>query len=278
MKPEPGPVGGLKLKLKDRVAVVTGGGRGIGRSICLAMAREGAKIVSASNVETEVQAVSEEVSAGGGRAVPVPCDVTDSDSVRGLLAQTVGSFGKVDILVNNAGVVGERFFVSEYDDDTWHKVLNVNLNGAYRCSKAFLPQIMQSPFGRVINIASISGKQASPTNAAYCASKHAIIGLTRTIAAELGLLGLTRVTANAICPGVVNTDMLTGPGMILDEIVRILGVSREAALEERVKSMSLQKKVLETEEIAAMAVYLASDDARSITGQAINVCGGSVFH
>jgi NAD(P)-dependent dehydrogenase (short-subunit alcohol dehydrogenase family) len=266
------------MKLKDRVAIVTGGGRGIGRSICLAMAREGAKIVTASNVEIELQAVSEEVSATEAEVLPVWCDLTDCASVKELFAKTVATFGKVDILVNNAGVVGKRYFVSEYDDETWDKVLDVNLNGAYRCSKAFLPQIMKSPFGRVINIASISGKQASPTNAAYCASKHAIIGFTRTIAAEMGLLGLTRVTANAICPGVVNTDMLTGPGMILDEIVRILGISREAALEERVKSMSLQKKVLEAEEIAAMAVYLASDDAASITGQAINVCGGSVFY
>ncbi len=266
------------MKLKDRVAVVTGGGRGIGRSICLALAREGAKVAVASNVESEIQAVAEEVSATGSRALPILCDVTDPRSVRDLSAKTLASFGKVDILVNNAGVVGRRFFVSEYDDDTWHRVIDVNLNGAYRCSKAFLPGIMESPHGRVINIASISGKQASPTNAAYCASKHAAIGLTRTIAAELGLLGIDQVTANAICPGVVNTDMLTGPGMILDELARVLGVSREEALEDRVKTMSMQRKILQPEEIAAMVVFLSSDDARSITGQAINVCGGSVFY
>jgi len=266
------------MKLRDRVAVVTGGGRGIGRSICLALAREGAKIVAASNVESEVQAVFEEVSTAGGQALPVPCDVTDPLSVKELSAKALAFFGNLDILVNNAGVVGKRFFVSEYDDDTWHSVIDVNLNGTYRCCKAFLPKIMESPYGRVINIASISGKQASPTNAAYCASKHAVIGLTRTIAAELGLLGISNVTANAICPGVVNTDMLTGPGMILDELARVLGVSREQALEDRVKTMSMQRRILEPEEVGAMVVYLSSDDARSITGQAINVCGGSVLY
>jgi NAD(P)-dependent dehydrogenase (short-subunit alcohol dehydrogenase family) len=266
------------MKLKNRVAVVTGGGRGIGRSICLALAREGAKIVAASNVPSEVQTVSVEVSATGGQALPIFCDVTDPLSVKDLLAKTLAVFGKADILVNNAGVVGKRFFVSEYDDDTWHSVIDVNLNGVYRCCKAFLPKIMESPHGRIINIASISGKQASPTNAAYSASKHAVIGLTRTIAAELGLLGISNATANAICPGVVNTEMLTGPGMILDELSRVLGVSREQALDDRVKTMSIQRKILQPEEIGAMVVYLSSDDACSITGQAINVCGGSVFY
>jgi len=257
---------------------VTGGGRGIGRAICLAMAENGASVVAASNVGTEVQAVFKEIEENGGCGMAAFCDVTDQDSVTGLLEKTLDRFGKVDLLVNNAGVVGKRFFVSEYDDDVWCQVMDVNLNGTYRCSRTFLPKIMESPFGRVINIASVSGKQASPTNAAYCASKHAVIGLTRTIAAELGLLGITRVTANAICPGVVDTEMLTGPGMILDEITRLLGCSREEAMENRVKSMSLQKKILAPEEIAAMAVYLASDDACSITGQAINLCGGTVFY
>jgi NAD(P)-dependent dehydrogenase (short-subunit alcohol dehydrogenase family) len=137
---------------------------------------------------------------------------------------------------------------------------------------------MEQKKGRVINIASISGKQGSPTNSAYSASKHAVIGLTRTVAVELGLLGFTEITANAICPGVANTDMLFGDGMILDELTRLLGTTREKALEERVLPMSLQRRLIEPEEIATMAVYLASDAGRGITGQAINVCAGSVFY
>jgi NAD(P)-dependent dehydrogenase (short-subunit alcohol dehydrogenase family) len=190
----------------------------------------------------------------------------------------VDRFGQVDILVNNAGVVGKRFFIFQSDDEIWRRTIEVNLFGTYNCTKAFLPVIMKQGAGRIINIASISGKQASPTNSAYCASKHGVIGLTRTVASELSLIGLTGITCNAICPGVVDTGMLTGPGMILDELSKLLGKSREAVLEETIKPMSLQKRVMEPQEIADMAVYLASDAGKGLTGQAINVCGGSVFY
>ena len=266
------------MKLKDKVAVVTGGGRGIGKEISMAMAREGAHIAVASDVEKEVKEVAQQIEKLGRRAISYVMDITRPEEVNRFAEAVVKRFEKVDILVNNAGVVGKRFFVFQSDDAIWRNTIEVNLFGTYYCTKAFLPKMIELQQGRIINIASISGKQASPTNSAYAASKHAVIGLTRTVAAELGLLGLTKITCNAICPGVANTGMLTGPGMILDELAKLLNTSRENIMEERIKTMNIQHRIMDPEEIAAMAVYLASDDARGITGQAINVCGGSVFY
>ena len=266
------------MKLQGKVAVVTGGGRGIGRAICLALASEGAEVVVAADVEEEIRSVGEEIQKQGGTALPVEVDVTDPFSVARLVDQTKGRFGKADILVNNAGVVGKRFFIFQSDDEIWRHTIEVNLFGTYNCTKAFLPLIMEQGRGRIINIASISVKQASPTNSAYAASKHGVIGLTRTVAKEMGLLGFTGITVNAICPGVVNTGMLTGQGMILDELADLLNTSRENILEETIKPLAIQNRVIEAEEIADMAVYLASEAGKGITGQAINVCGGSVFY
>ncbi|MBW2061802.1 MAG: SDR family oxidoreductase [Deltaproteobacteria bacterium] len=266
------------LKLKDKVAVVTGGGRGIGRAICLAFAREGADLVIAADEESEVKAVAEHVTTMGRKALPCQLDITRPHEVQKLVRRTFETFDRINILVNNAGVVGKRSFVHQSDDDIWRRTIEVNLIGTYYMIKAFLPKIMELEQGRVINIASISGKQASPTNSAYSASKHGVIGLTRTVAVEMGLLGLPGITINAICPGVANTGMITGPGGVLDELSRLTQTPPEVVLEERIKPMALQKRLVEPEEIAEMAVYLASDDARGITGQAINVCAGTVFY
>jgi NAD(P)-dependent dehydrogenase (short-subunit alcohol dehydrogenase family) len=137
--------------------------------------------------------------------------------------------------------------------------------------------MMEGSWGRIINVSSIAGKQPSPANSAYAASKHGVIGITRTVAEELAILGFPGITVNAICPGLVNTDMMHGPGQVLDEVARLTGSTREAVVEERVKPMSLQKRLLEPEEIADMALFLASDAAKGITGQAVNVDGGIVF-
>lgn len=266
------------MQLHDRVAVVTGGGRGIGRAICLAFADEGAHVVIAADVESQVNDVAAEVAGRHRKAVACRCDVVKPDEVERLLRVTLAAFGNVDVLVNCAGVVGKRAFIVDADDAEWRRVIDVNVFGTYHCIKTFLPAMMRQREGRIINIASISGKQASPTNAAYCASKHAVIGVTRTVAAELGLLGLPGITVNAICPGVVNTDMILGVGGVVDELARILQTSRDRVLQEHVLAMSIQRRLLDAEEIAAAAVYLASPAARGVTGQAINVCGGAVMH
>ena len=266
------------MKLKDRVAVVTGGAKGIGRAICLAFAGEGADLVILDILGDEAESLSREIAGMGRRAVSCEVDVRNPEQVRGAVDRTVEAFGKVDILVNNAGIMGKRDFLWLGDDENWRNVIEIQLFGNYHCSKAFLPLIIKQTRGRIINIASVQGKQASPTNSAYTAAKHGIVGITRTLAAELALLGLAGITVNAICPGVVDTDLVMGPGGAVEQVARLLGTSREAVIEERIKPMSLQKRILEAGEIAAMAVYLASDDARGITGQAINVCGGTVFY
>jgi len=266
------------MRLHDKVAVVTGGGRGIGRAICLAFAREGANVVVAADVESQVRDVAAKVEALQRKALAYTLDVAKPDDVQRLLNATLVEFDRVDVLVNCAGVVGKRAFIHDADDAEWRRVIDVNLFGTYHCIKSFLPAMMQRREGRIINIASISGKQASPTNAAYSASKHAVIGLTRTVAAEMGLLGLPGITVNAICPGVVNTDMVMGAGGVVDELARILQISRDQVVQERILPMSLQRRLLDAEEIAEAAVYLASSAARGVTGQAINVCGGAVMH
>ena len=179
---------------------------------------------------------------------------------------------------STAPAVGKRAFAFDTDDAEWRRVIEVNLFGTYHCVKRFLPAMMRRGEGRIINIASISGKQASPTNAAYSASKHAVIGLTRTVAAEMGMLGVPGITVNAICPGVVNTELVMGPGGVVEEVARVLQMSRDQVIEERVLPMSIQRRLLDPEEIAEAAVYLASPAARGVTGQAINVCGGAVTH
>jgi NAD(P)-dependent dehydrogenase (short-subunit alcohol dehydrogenase family) len=266
------------MRLEGRVSVVTGGGRGIGRAICLALAREGSDLVVASDVKSEVEKVAAEVAGLGRDALPYELDVTKPHQVEALAEATTDRFRKLDVLVNNAGVVGKRAFISQSDDDVWRRTIEVNLFGTYHCTKAFLPRIIEQKEGRIINVASISGKQASPTNSAYCASKHAVIGLTRTVAAEMGILGLAGITVNAVCPGVVNTDMITGTGGVVDELARLLQISPETVIEDRIKPLSIQRRLLEPEEIAETVVHLASDAGRGITGQAINVCGGSVSY
>jgi len=234
--------------------------------------------VVAADVEKDVQRVAGEIGRDGQPALAVTMDVTNPESIASMVDQVINEFGKVDILVNNAGVVGKRFFIHDSDDEIWKRTIEVNLIGTYNCIKAILPKMIEQKKGRIINMGSISGKQASATNSPYCASKHGVIGITRTVAVEVGLLGVSQITVNAICPGVVNTDMLTGKGMILDGFAQLFNTTREAVMEERIKPLSIQQRILDPEEIAAMAVYLASDDARGITGQAINVCAGSVFY
>lgn len=265
------------MKLENKVALVTGARRGIGQAIAAALAQEGAALAVA-DIHNEVENTVSKIVKTGQKALGLVADITSPEQVDTIVKKTIETFGGIDILVNNAGVVGKRFFLWQYDDSIWRNTIEVNLFGTYNVTKAVMPHLIKNGKGRVINIASISGKQGSVTNAAYCASKHGVIGLTRTLAQELGFLGLHEITVNAVCPGVVNTEMLTGEGMILDELVKLTGLSREAVLTEKILPLSLQKRLIEPEEIANMVIYLASDQAKGITGQAINVCGGSVFY
>jgi NAD(P)-dependent dehydrogenase (short-subunit alcohol dehydrogenase family) len=266
------------MKLDKRIAVITGGGNGIGKAISLAFAEEGADIVIADINGEAARLVVDRIKLSGRRAIHAMTDVSSPEDVARLVDTVNRELGKPDILVNNAGIMGRRAFLFQADDEQWRRIIEINLLGNYYCTKAFLPGLIEKRKGRIINMASIQGKQASPTNSAYTAAKHGILGITRIVAAELGILGLDGITVNAICPGVVDTDLVTGPGGALDQLASMLHMTRESVLEEKIKPLSLQRRLIDPEEIAAMALYLASDDARGITGQAINVCGGSVFY
>jgi len=265
------------MKLEDKVVVVTGGGKGIGRSICLAFAEEGACIAVADIDAVAAGAVVDEIATKGGRAITLIMDVANLQEVSNGVAKTLKEFGKIHILVNNAGIEGHRANIWEADACEWRRTIEVHLIGNFNCTKAFLSPIMEQGWGRIINMASIQAKQASVQNSSYSAAKHALIGMTRTVAHEVALAGYPQITVNAICPGIVATDLVMGAEGALQQIADQNQMPMEKVIA-LAKSKCLQNRFIEVHEISAMAVFLASNDANGITGQAINVCGGAVFH
>ncbi|MFQ6015903.1 MAG: SDR family NAD(P)-dependent oxidoreductase [Anaerolineae bacterium] len=257
------------MQLEGKVAVITGGGRGIGRSIALAFARQGARVVVAARTRSQLESVCQEVAGFGGKGMAVPCDVTNRTEIEQLVDRTHQEWGAIDILVNNAGIAVSSKTV-EMDDDLWEKVLRVNLTAPFYCTKAVLPDMIERRQGRIINIASTAAKVGLRYTAAYTASKHGLLGFTRALALEMVRYN---VTVNAICPGWVATDM-TFAGA--ENISEKTGMSKEEALQTLAR-MCPQNRLMEPDEVAHVAVMLASDEARGITGQAINVDGGAVM-
>jgi NAD(P)-dependent dehydrogenase (short-subunit alcohol dehydrogenase family) len=253
-------------RLTNRVALVTGAGRGIGRAIALAFAREGAKVALTARTADELEEVVGQILSLHGQALAVTADLSDREVPRHVVLQAADALGPIDILVNNAGIgssANPRPLV-EFDDSFWDLTLRLNLTVPYLLCKAVLPTMLARRWGRIINVASINSKTGSLHGAAYAASKHGLLGLTRTLAMEVAALG---ITANAICPGPVHTRM---NDLRIEYDARRRGVS----FEEQEKAMTPIGGRLEPEDIAPLAVYLASDDARMVTGQAWNICGG----
>ncbi len=260
------------LRLKDRIALITGGGRGIGRAVAFAFAREGASgIALLARTEAEVARVAEEIEKECAvKALSFVCDVSDKESIERAFAGVVEEFGRgVDILVNNAGIAESAPLVKT-DDEMWQRHLGVNLTGTFYCTRAALPAMLARGWGRIINIASIAGKTGAPYISAYAASKHGVLGLTRSVALEVAAKG---ITVNAICPGYVETDMTRHA---IENITAKTGKTIEEA-RAIMESLSPQNRMVTPEEVAALALLLASDDGRGINGQSINVDGGSVL-
>ncbi|HEX8180402.1 MAG TPA: 3-oxoacyl-ACP reductase FabG [Pyrinomonadaceae bacterium] len=259
------------LQLQDRFALITGGGRGIGRAVAHAFARAGAQVALVARTGAEVERVAAEIeSEHGVETLAAPCDVADARDVARVFALCHERFGRAcEILVNNAGIAESAPFLKT-DDELWQRHLAINLTGTFYCTRAALPAMLARGWGRIINVASIAGKTGAPYIAAYAASKHGVLGLTRSLALEVATKG---VTVNAICPGYVDTDMTT---RALERIEATTGRSAADSLE-AIKRMSPQQRLVTPEEVAALALLLASDAGRGINGQAINVDGGTVL-
>jgi len=259
------------MLLKGRIAFITGGGRGIGRAVALAFAREGARIAVVARTGAEVERAASEIAAECNvETAHAACDVSDAASVARAFAHVAETFGRApDILVNNAGVAESAPLVKT-PDEMWHRHLAINLTGTFYCTRAALPAMTARGWGRVINVASIAGKTGAPYIAAYSASKHGVLGLTRSAALEVAAKG---VTVNAICPGYVDTDMTT---RAVEHIEATTGRSAAESLA-AITRASPQRRLITSEEVAALALLLASEQGRGINGQAINVDGGSVL-
>ena len=259
------------MSLKNKVALITGGGRGIGRAIAIAFARAGAQVAIAARTLEQVKQVAAEIENElGVGALAFHCDVSDPTNVEQMFTDVRRGFDRdVDILVNNAGVAEGATLVNT-TDELWQRHLAINLSGTFYCTRAALPAMLKNGWGRIINIASIAGKTGAPYIAAYAASKHGVMGLTRSVAVEVGAGG---VTVNAICPGYVDTDMVSRG---IERITTRTGRSADEALDS-LKKMSPQNRLVTPEEVAALALLLASDEGRGINGQGLNVDGGTVL-
>lgn len=256
-------------QLENKVAIVTGAGRGIGRAIALGYAREGASIAAVARTESELESLAQEIRALGRKVKSIPADLADRTAPAKVVQDVEREFGTVDILVNNAGagsVAGLNPLV-KFDDKIWDYTLALNLTTPYHFCKVVVPIMSKKKKGRIINIASLASKTGLLHGVAYSASKHGLLGLTKTLAMEVATDG---ITVNAICPGPVRSRM--------NEIRTRYDAERQGLkFEEWETRMNLIGRRLNPEELVPMAVLLASDASAAITGQAVNICGGAIM-
>ena len=251
--------------LAGRAALVTGGGRGIGRAIAFDLAAAGARVAVAARTRAEVDAVAREI---GAPAIALTVDVADPASVRALFRDARAALGAIDVLVNGAGVAPSAP-LAKTTDEQWRQAIDVNLSGSFHCLREALPAMAAAGWGRVVNMASIAGKTGMPYIAAYAASKHGVLGLTKVAALEYAAHG---VTVNAVCPGYVDTPMT-------DESVRRIVAKTglpEADIRKRLADSSPQKRLYTAAEVSALVLFLCGEAAAGINGQALSVDGGTV--
>jgi 3-oxoacyl-[acyl-carrier protein] reductase len=243
--------------LSDRVAIVTGASRGIGRAVALALAAEGAKIaVNYASSSTAADEVVKTITEAGGSAIALQADVSKLEQVDTLVNQTLEKFGRVDVLVNNAGITRDTLLLRMKPED-WQAVIDLNLTGVFLCTRAVSKIMLKQKSGRIINIASVAGQMGNPGQANYSAAKAGVIGFTKTVAKELASRG---ITVNAVAPGFITTDMTSD--LKSEEILKYIPLARYG----------------EPEEVAGMVRFLAADPAAAyITGQVFNVDGGMVM-
>ena len=256
------------MKLADRVAIVTGAAKGMGRDICLTLAREGAHLTLAAREPAPLEALAREVEALGRRALVVPTDVTDEPAVERLVVRARETFGRVDILVNAAGITGPiETPVWEIKADDFDQVIAINLRGTFLPTKHVLPGMIQQRSGKIVNISGTSGLRGYKNRAAYSSSKWALRGFTRTVALEAGPYN---VNVNALHPGIVGGDRMD---KLCREKARRRGWTPERVYQEYVDEMAL-KRVTIAQDVANAVLFLVSDDSSNMTGQSVTVDGG----
>jgi NAD(P)-dependent dehydrogenase (short-subunit alcohol dehydrogenase family) len=249
-----------------RAVLITGASRGIGRAVALRFAAEG-YFVLANDLASQATALAnlrENIVSAGGRCGIAPADVSDTDAVSEMIAMALREHRTIDVLVNNAGVISNRR-IDDIDPHEWDRMFRVNTKGTFLVSKALLPHLRERRSGRIVNIASIGGKQGAIGQAHYAASKAAVINFTQVLAQEVGRDG---ITVNAVCPGIVDTEMWQ---------LWLRDHPPEEA-ERLINERTTLGRLGRPEDVAGVVHFLASDDAAFITGQAINVCGGIIFH
>jgi NAD(P)-dependent dehydrogenase (short-subunit alcohol dehydrogenase family) len=256
-------------ELAGKVVLVTGGSGGLGQALARGFARQGCRVVISARRRESLQIAAAKIAQDGAQILSVPCDVSAREEVRNLAAEIIKHWGGVQVLVNNAGIARAVGFV-EMPDSLWDETLATNLTGPYNCCKVFLPAMLQAKWGRIINIASTTAKVGYSHVTAYTASKHGLLGLTRSLALETARQG---VTVNAICPGYIDDErthenaraMAEKTGKSVNEIEKLFAASAP------------QNRLIEPDEVASLAVLMASDKLGGMTGQAISVDGGAVM-
>ncbi len=259
------------MDLQNMVAIVTGGGMGIGRGITMELATRGAKVVIADINDEMAEKTKADVVAASGKAVTVHTDVTNKPSTVAMADFALATYGQIDILVNNAGA-DIKGAVWEFKEEDWDFLMNLNLKGIFLSTQAVVGHMMERKFGRIINMSSMAGKSGEPFTAPYCTTKFGVIGFTQSIALELGSYN---VTVNAVCPGAVETDLFKR------------GVTGSAKANNRTYEQELQEKFINltplgrmttVEDVAKAVAFFASDEAQFITGTSLNVSGGREMH
>ena len=259
------------MLLKEKVAVITGAGRGIGRAIALAYAQEGAQVVLAARSVEALQETQAEVARLGSTGIVIPTDISDPDAIEALVAQTLDRCGRVDILVNNSGIGGPSAPLWEIAPADWEETFKVNVTGTYLCCRAFLPHMIKQRAGCIVIIGSMTGKRPLLNRTPYAASKMALVGLARTLAWETGPYN---IRVNVISPGPVE-------GKRIEWVIRTQAEAKGISVDEarqQFTSGSPLGKLITASDVADAAVFLASDKAKAITGEDLNVSAGNVMY
>jgi NAD(P)-dependent dehydrogenase (short-subunit alcohol dehydrogenase family) len=259
------------MRLENQIAIVTGGGQGIGQQISLRLAEEGARVVIADINEAGSRETADMIAKTGRDVRVIPTDVSSETQVAKLIQETLNREGCIDILVNNSGIMGPVKNIEEIRLEEWEATMAVNLRGIFLCCKYAIPPMKIRKKGSIVNISSVTGKRALTQRTPYAASKMGVIGLTRTLAAEVGRW---KIRVNAVCPGAVTGKR---QDQVYEGIMKFSGKTREQVIAERVEVSPLRSFV-DPKYVAAIVAFLCTEDAAMMTGQDINVSAGAVMY